>query len=259
MKVRIAGVLNITPDSFSDGGRYFSPETALSRAREMLSKGADLIDIGGDSTRPGSNCVGEDEELRRILPVVEELSSEAQISVDTHHAAVADAALKAGAKIINDISGGGDPEMFKTAASLGGKIIIMYSRCPKPHDFSLEPQGDIIQNCKAFFFSKLEIARRAGLRDDSIILDPGMGAFISANPDRSFELISRISELREFGLPIMLGISRKGFLKRPGEETPADRDLLSAELAAQAVSRLSGVGEVYIRAHNAAIHSRIFL
>lgn len=255
--VKIAGVLNVTPDSFSDGGLYCGRSAAISRAREMLRQGASIIDIGGDSTRPGSVCVGPDEELSRVLPIVAELSGEAFVSIDTHHAVTAKKALAVGAKLVNDVSGGGDPGMFAVVAEASAKIVIMYSRCPRPHEFGPEPAGDLIENCKRFFLQRIEAARICGLSESSIILDPGMGAFVSSNPDCSYEILRRLAELAELGLPLMIGISRKGFLTQPGELNITDRDALSARLAAQAAELLRGSVDLYIRAHNAVLHSRI--
>lgn len=250
MSVSLVGILNITPDSFSDGGRFDSAAAAITAGEKLIEQGADWLDIGGDSTRPGSVCVGPEEEWRRIGPVVTELAPRFSVSVDTHHAAVAEQALAVGAQMINDVSAGHDPQMFSVVASNNAKIVLMYSRCPRPHEFGPAPAGDVISAIRIFFENRIDAALRAGVRREQLILDSGFGAFLSEDPKVSFEVAERYGELAEFGLPLMIGVSRKGFLKRAGELSPTDRDPASAQLAADIVKRLPVNQSVLVRSHS---------
>jgi dihydropteroate synthase len=257
---KIVGVLNVTPDSFSDGGEFLDPAKAHARALAMQGAGADVIEVGGDSSRPGSICTGPAEEWRRIAPVLSLLGgkSGAEISVDTHHAEVAAKAIAAGADYINDISGGGDPEMFPLVASHPVQLILMYSRCPSPHQFPSAPHGDTVLRIIEWLSARRAAAIAAGVAAERIILDPGMGAFIHEDPSVSWDLISRFGELAVLGAPLMLGASRKGFLKTAGENGPADRDGISALVAVRVRDLLAASGRyrspLFIRAHNVELH-----
>lgn len=247
---KIVGILNVTPDSFSDGGKFFSGPSALIHAKQLQEQGADIIEIGGDSTRPGSVCVGLEEEWRRLEPVLNGLPEGVVVSVDTHHASTAERALESGASIINDISAGHDPRMFEVVAQHAARIVLMYSRLAAPHAFADEKSGDIVALASDFLLNKVELALAAGIKRENIILDPGMGAFISTTPQRSFELLTRFSELQNLGFPLMLGVSRKKFLKREGESSVAERDHLSAQWSKTVLDALPSSQVVYIRAHN---------
>lgn len=253
MITKIYGILNVTPDSFSDGGHYVDVAAALTHAEKLISDGADIIDIGADSTRPSSICVGEDEEWRRLQPVVDALAGKIPLSIDTHHAAVAQRALHAGARGINDISAGADPDMFRVVKELGGELVLMYSRCPTPHNY-VQAQGVFsFDEILEFFEERIECALQAGIVREKLILDPGMGAFIGA-PRNSWQVLSQLSRLDSFGLPILLGVSRKGFLKSQEDDTPQSRDAASA--AVSLLSSLSCRSPVYVRTHNATMTRR---
>lgn len=255
--INLVGILNVTPDSFSDGGKYFDSQTAVAKGVEMFSSGANLVDVGGDSTRPSSACVGAEAEWARIEKPVKALSKLGRISVDTHHAAVADKALQAGAEIINDVSAGYDPDMFGVVSDHRAKIILMHSRCEFPHMFGEEKHGDIIENICTFFAPRIEKALANGVGQSCIILDPGMGGFISTKPARSIELIERFSELESLGFPLMIGISRKGFLKKADELAIEERDELSIELARKVIGALSKSVCLYVRAHDVVMHKAL--
>lgn len=251
-RIKLVGIINVTPDSFSDGGN--SKEAAIEHAENLIAEGAQVIDIGGDSTRPGSLCVGPEEEWNRIGDIISGLKKKVAISVDTHHAHVAEYALRAGAVIINDVSAGSDSEMFSIVARKRAGIILMYSRCPEPHFFGEDPDSDIVDLIKGFLISRIELALNAGVSEGQIILDPGMGAFLSSKSNDSWEVLKRLDEIAELGFPIMLGISRKGFLKGGNETSPKDRDKASAEAAIFAISQMKRRVPIYLRVHNVAIH-----
>jgi len=247
------GILNVTPDSFSDGGHYFDVASALTHAEKLLDDGADVIDIGADSTRPNSRCVGEDEEWRRLEPVVNALAGKMALSIDTHHAAVAERALRSGARGINDISAGADPNMFRVVREFGGELVLMYSRCPAPHNYVQSQEVFSFDEIIHFFQERVECALREGVPQEKLILDPGMGAFIGG-PKNSWYVLSQLSRLDMFGLPILLGVSRKGFLKAQDDDTPESRDAASA--VAALLSSLSCSSPVYVRTHNVAMTRR---
>ncbi|WP_315794147.1 dihydropteroate synthase [Paenibacillus sp. BIC5C1] len=204
----IMGILNVTPDSFSDGGRYTSVERAVAHAIQMMQDGADLIDIGGESTRPGSDIVGADEELSRIIPVIEALRQQAPhipISVDTYKADVARQAIEAGAHIINDVWGAkADPEMARTAAELGCPLILMHNRQERDYTNYLV---DVVSDLQ----ESIQIALEAGVHPDQIILDPGIG-FVK-NLNENLVLMSSLGLLNEMGYPVLLATSRKRFIQ----------------------------------------------
>lgn len=208
------GILNVTPDSFSDGGRFES-EDLVGVAKQMVKDGASILDIGGESTGPGSQDVSLEEELSRVLPAVEAIRSalpDVQISVDTWKSEVAEAALEAGADMINDITAGrGDERIFDVAARHEAPIILMYSKDDGPRTTKEEVHyDDVMKTVKDFLRERIALARAKGVQE--IIVDPGMGAFISMIPDYSYELIDRIEELDELDCPVLVGASRKSFL-----------------------------------------------
>lgn len=204
----IMGILNVTPDSFSDGGRYNRVDAALRHAEEMLEAGADIIDIGGESTRPGFQPVGQEEELERVLPVIEGLRRElpqAPISVDTYKAEVARQALEAGAHIINDIWGcKKEPEMAHVAARYGCPLILMHNRPERRYE-------RFVEEVKADLLASVALAKAAGVKDDQIWLDPGIG-FAKTGED-NLVLMSHLDELCALGYPVLLGTSRKKFIR----------------------------------------------
>ncbi|GAB1159467.1 dihydropteroate synthase [Paenibacillus illinoisensis] len=207
-RTQIMGILNVTPDSFSDGGRYNQVDLAVAHAIQMMEDGADLIDIGGESTRPGSETVSAEEELSRIIPVIEALQLQAPhipISVDTYKAEVARQAILAGAHIINDVWGAkADPDMARTAADLGCPIILMHNRPERDYTSYLD---DVVQDLQ----ESIQIALDAGVHPDQIILDPGIG-FVK-DITENLTLMSSLGLLNEMGYPVLLATSRKRFIQ----------------------------------------------
>ena len=203
---RIMGILNVTPDSFSDGGRFNSVETATLRAREMVAEGADIIDVGGESTRPGHTRISDEEEIARVVPVIERIKAELDVpvSVDTYKSAVAGAAVKAGADLINDIWGFRyDEGLARLTAEAGLPCVLMDNRT--------EPvTGDIMEAMKATLAESIEIARRAGVADENIILDPGIG--FGKTYEQNLTAINRLDELCGLGFPVLLAASRKSVI-----------------------------------------------
>lgn len=236
----VMGVLNVTPDSFSDGGLYLDPKRAEERAWEMVEEGADIIDIGAESTRPGAEPLPLEEELRRVMPVLEALgpSFPVPISIDTYKAKVAEEALKAGASIVNDISGlGFDQDMAEVVAHYGAALVIMHIK-GTPKDMQLNPTyGDVLGEIKAYLRERIEKAEKAGVRSDAIIVDPGIG--FGKRLEHNLEIFRRMKELEELGKPILVGPSRKRFIGEIlGVETS---QRLYGTLAAVAFSILQGV------------------
>ncbi len=212
-KILVMGILNVTPDSFCDGGKYNNLDKALNRARKMIEDGADVIDIGGESTRPDSSYVSADEEIRRVIPVVKELSKETHIpiSIDTYKAKVAEKAINAGAQIINDVSGlQADNEMVSVAATSNIHIIIMHIK-GGPHSFPKEPvYVKLIPEIIAFLERRIEYANKAGIELDKIIIDPGIG--FGKGPKHNLEILRHLNEFKSLNQPIMIGTSRKSFI-----------------------------------------------
>jgi dihydropteroate synthase len=237
----VMGVLNITPDSFSDGGQFLDPDLALAQARRMIAEGADILDVGAESTRPyGSTPVSADDELARLQPVLVQLVALGiPVSIDTMKARVAERALGQGAAIVNDVWGlQRDPDMARVAAEHGAPIIVMHNRD------KADPSIDIVADVIAFFERSLEIADRAGIKRGAIVLDPGIG--FGKTPQQSMICIARLSAFKRFGLPILLGASRKRFIASVVPSEPQER--LPGSLAAH----LLGVahGAAIIRAHD---------
>ena len=209
------GILNITPDSFYDGGKYFDIDDALNRARKMIDDGADIIDIGGESTRPNSSCVSADEEIRRVIPIIKELSREIQIpiSIDTYKAEVADKAIMAGAQIINDISGlPADTEIARVAAANSVPIIIMHIK-GRPHDFPKDPvYTELIPEIISFLENRIEYSIKSGIAHNKIIIDPGIG--FGKGVKHNIEILRHLNKFKCLNLPIMIGTSRKSFIDK---------------------------------------------
>ncbi|MDJ0515832.1 MAG: dihydropteroate synthase [Trichodesmium sp. MO_231.B1] len=213
----IMGILNVTPDSFSDGGDFNTPEAALIQVKKMVEAGADMIDIGGQSTRPGSEIVSIDEELNRVLPKIKLLRSqqntcaEIPISVDTTRAIVAEKSVEAGANLINDISGGTyDDEMFSLVASLKVPIVLMHIRGTPKTMQKLTDYQDLIGEIYQFLQSRIEKAVRAGIERENIIIDPGIG--FAKNYEQNLEILRNLSRFKSLNCPILVGLSRKSFI-----------------------------------------------
>lgn len=259
MPALVVGILNVTPDSFSDGGSFLDPAQAIMHAHALREQGADIIEIGGDSTRSGSCCVGPHEEWRRVGEVVRALAAQMPVAVDTHHHTVASQALAAGAVMINDISCGHDRQLLAAVASSQAKLTMMFSRCPAPHDFTHLEQplvGDVVLVARQGLKAARDRAVECGIDSERLVLDPGMGAFISAEPEHSWALLGRFGEFAELGCALMLGVSRKGFLKQPAEQAVLERDPHSALCAALLANRIST--SLYIRTHNPALTRQFF-
>jgi dihydropteroate synthase len=213
---RLMGVINVTPDSFSDGGKFLDPDAAITHGRELIAQGAHILDIGGESTRPGAQPVSTEEEIRRVLPVVEGLSSlasDTQISLDTSKAAVASAALTAGASLINDVTAlRADPEMAAVVADSGADCCLMHMQ-GDPRTMQQNPSyEDVVDDVKAFLAERLQFAVRAGIAENQIMLDPGIG--FGKTDTQNLQLLARLDELTTLGAPILIGTSRKGFIGR---------------------------------------------
>ncbi len=242
----IMGILNLTPDSFSDGGQFNSIEKAKKRVKEMENEGANIIDIGGESTGPGSKNVKLEEELNRVIPVIKAVSkiTKLPISIDTYKAKVADQALQNGAKIINDVTGlRGDKEMINIAKKHQCPIIIMYSKDKTARTSKTAKRyHDVMKTIGVFLEKQIKYATKNGVKKENIILDPGMGAFISTIPEYSYEIIDRLSEFKKLKQSILVGISRKSFL---GGKL-AERDIKAIPLTA--IAYLNGAS--IIRTHD---------
>ena len=214
-KTLVMGILNATPDSFYDGGKYYDIDDALNRARKMIDDGADIIDVGGESTRPNSSCISADEEIRRVVPLIKELSKETQIpiSIDTYKAEVADKAIKAGAQIINDISGlQADKEMVRVAVANNTPIIIMHIK-GRPHDFPKDPvYVELIPEIISFLENRIEYSVKSGIAHDKIIIDPGIG--FGKGAKHNIEILRQLNKFKCLNLPIMIGTSRKSFIDK---------------------------------------------
>ncbi|GAB6182747.1 dihydropteroate synthase [Thermodesulfovibrio hydrogeniphilus] len=254
-KTYIMGIVNVTPDSFFDGGRYFNVEQAVERGIRLAEEGADILDIGGESTRPGSEPVSVDEELKRVLPVIEKLSKKVNIpiSIDTYKAQVAEEAIKAGATIINDISGlRFDPDMARIAAKYDVPVVIMHIKgAPKdmqknPHYVALIPE--IIE----YLRESIIIAKNSGLDENKIIIDPGIG--FGKTPEHNLEIIKNLKDFTLLEKPILIGPSRKSFIGKVLDE-PSPENRLEGTASAVAISVFNGAN--IIRVHDVAYMVKI--
>lgn len=243
----VMGILNVTPDSFSDGGRWLDPQRAVRHARRMVRDGADLVDVGGESTRPGARAVSAREELRRVVPVVAALAAKGiRVSVDTSKAAVAAAALAAGATMVNDVTAlRGDPAMAGVCAGAGAQVVLMHMK-GTPRTMQKAPAyRDVVAEIAAFFRKRLNFALRAGIARDSIFLDPGIG--FGKRPEHNMEILRRLEEFKGLGHPLVVGTSRKSFIGRAlGGRPSEDRVFGTAATVAAAVLR----GAAVVRVHD---------
>lgn len=211
---RVMGVLNVTPDSFSDGGRYENLDAAVSHALELVAEGADLIDVGGESTRPGAERIAADVEVARVVPVIRELvGAGAAVSIDTTRAAVAEAALAAGASVVNDVSGGlADARMGAVVADAGCPWILMHWRGHSRDMQKLASYSDVVTEVRDELSARVDAALAAGVAPDALILDPGLG--FAKTGVHNWELLARLDVLQGLGFPVLVGASRKSFLGR---------------------------------------------
>jgi len=238
----VMGILNVTPDSFADGGLHYDTEIAIARGMEMIDEGVDIIDVGGESTRPGADRVSEDEEQARVLPVIRALAeSKVAISIDTMRASTARLAVEAGASIVNDVSGGAaDPDMFATVADLGCKYTLMHWRGHSKDMNSKAIYGDVVADVIEEVTMQLDKALAAGVKRENIILDPGLG--FAKDPEHNWEILNRIEELTALGYPVLIGHSRKRFL---GGDNPDGRE----EATVAVTQSLVGKGIWAVRVH----------
>jgi dihydropteroate synthase len=255
-RVLVMGIVNVTPDSFSDGGRYLDPGLAVARCRELLAEGADLIDLGGESTRPGSAEVSAAEQWRRLEPVLTEVARarpDAVLSIDTRNAEVAERAVGAGARIVNDVSALADPAMAGVAGRASAGLVLMHMR-GTPETMQRDTgYGDVTTEVAAYLRERIAVAVAAGVARECIALDPGIGFAKSAQG--SLELLARIPELAAIGSPVLVGASRKSFLARlTGDEGPP-QDRVPASLAAAAVAVWQGAR--ILRVHDVAATVRV--
>ena len=243
----IMGIVNVTPDSFSDGGQFLDPAIAIERGLQMIRQGADILDIGGESTRPGAAVVDEEEEIRRVLPVIAGLraASDTLLSIDTSKARVAEEALSAGADIVNDVTAGRDPDMAKVAAKHRAGVVLMHMR-GTPQTMQDDPRyGDVVREVAKELQERVNAFVAAGVAAERIAIDPGIG--FGKTFEHNLELLARLPELLAIGRPICLGVSRKGFIGQIIDRPRNERSVGSALLAAYCVAR--GAAHV-IRVHD---------
>jgi dihydropteroate synthase len=222
----VVGILNVTPDSFSDGGDFFDPEAAAQHAASMLDEGAGMLDVGGESTRPGSDPVSQEEEMRRIIPVIEGILAarpEAVISVDTYRSGTATATLEAGARLVNDVTAlRGDPRMASVVGEAGCPVILMHMQ-GEPKTMQKEPHyEDVVREVRDFLAERAEYAVDAGVRPENIIVDPGIG--FGKNLEHNLDLLHNLDAIVDLGFPVLIGASRKRFIERiTGVQEARDR------------------------------------
>ncbi len=245
---RVMGILNVTPDSFSDGGAYQALSDALARARAMVEEGADIVDVGGESTRPGASAVSADDEVRRILPVIEALAPNlpVPVSIDTSKPAVMRAAVGAGATLINDVRALREPDALGTAAALDVPVCLMHMQ-GEPRSMQAAPRyGDVVADVRGFLSDRIDACVGAGIGRDRLIVDPGFG--FGKSLGHNLELLRRLDEIASLGVPVLVGISRKSML---GLLTGRD---VSGRLAAGLAAALlaAGLGAAILRVHDVA-------
>ncbi len=246
----IMGILNVTPDSFADGGRHNEFDAAVARGLEMIAEGVDIIDIGGESTRPGAERVSEAEEITRTIPVITELAKhDVKISIDTMRASTAEAAIKAGASIINDVSGGlADPLMLQTAARLGVPYIAMHWRGQSKDMNSKAIYNDVVIDVISELQERITAALDAGIEVSNLIIDPGLGFAKAA--EHNWEIIDSVDSFVDLGYPVLIGASRKRFL---GGESPDEREQATIDLT----KRLATTGVWAVRVHSVKPHKEV--
>ena len=232
------GIINVTPDSFSDGGQLFDPQRAIDAGAQMAADGADLLDVGGESTRPGADALAEHEERRRVLPVIQGLAARVRVplSIDTYKPSVADAALEAGAALVNDISGlRYEPELAKVVARRRAAVVLMHTRGRSKDMYKEAVYHDVVDEVLDELRESVAFATGAGIPAERIVIDPGLG--FAKEPAHTYEALARLDEFSELGRPLMAGPSRKRFLTRPlGSDVAAsEREWATAAAVAAAV------------------------
>jgi dihydropteroate synthase len=248
-RTRIMAIVNVTPDSFSDGGERLDPAQAIDDGLRFVSEGADIVDVGGESTRPGSRPVDADEELQRVLPVVEGLARHnLVISIDTRRTAVARACLDAGARIVNDVSAlADDPGLMPLVAARGVPVVLMHRAGRAEEKYAVPAYDNVVEDVRRFLLQRAEACQAAGIARERIALDPGLGFGKSAQ--ENVDLVGGAGRLAEAGYPVLIGASRKSFIGRlTGIEEPRRRDPASIWLAVEAARR----GAAFVRVHDVA-------
>ena len=246
----VMGILNVTPDSFADGGRHHDFDAAVKRGLEMIAEGVDIIDVGGESTRPGADRVSQEEEIARTIPVITELAKHgATISIDTMRASTARAAVKAGAAMINDVSGGlADEAMLQSAAELKVPYIAMHWRGQSKDMNSKAVYGDVVNEVIAELNERIDAALDAGIHKDKLIIDPGIG--FAKDAEHNWAIIEAIDRFVAMGYPVLVGASRKRFL---GGDSPDQREQATIELT----KRLGTTGVWAVRVHSVKPHKEV--
>ncbi|QCX78271.1 Dihydropteroate synthase 1 [Streptomyces sp. YIM 121038] len=246
----VMGVVNVTPDSFSDGGRWFDTTAAVKHGVDLVAQGADLVDVGGESTRPGAPRVDEDEELRRVVPVVRDLAAEGvTVSVDTMRATVARQALAAGAVLVNDVSGGlADPDMVPSVAAAGAPFVVMHWRGFLTDMHAKPVYEDVVSEVVDEIHARVEAAIAGGIAPERIVVDPGLG--FSKDAEHDLALVAHLERLRDLGRPVLVAASRKRFLGRvlagPGGSPPPARERDAATAAVSAIAAHQGAWAVRV-------------
>lgn len=244
----ILGIVNITPDSFSDGGRYLPPDAAIAHARKLVAEGAHIVDLGPSSSHPDALPVSPEEEMRRLVPVMEALVADGiSISVDSFLPSTQTYALAHGAHYLNDIQGFADQSAYPVLAASKAHLIIMHSIQGRGiADRRATPQGNIVDHISRFFEARIDRLEKAGVARERLILDPGMGFFLGPKPETSFEVLARLGELKSrFSLPLLVSVSRKSFLRAVTGQAPQEAG--AASLAAELLAVIGGAD--YIRTH----------
>lgn len=244
----IFGIVNITPDSFSDGGKYFAPDAAIAHARRLVADGAHVVDLGPASSNPDATPVPPEEEIRRLAPVLEALAADGiAVSVDSFQPETQAHALVHGARYLNDIQGFNEAHFHPALAASDARLIVMHSIQGRGNaDRRAAPEGDIVEHICRFFEARIARLERAGVARDRLILDPGMGFFLGPTPETSFEVLARLGELKSrFGLPLLVSVSRKSFLRAVTGRSPQEAG--AASLAAELLATTGGAD--YIRTH----------
>jgi len=235
MHTQVMGIVNVTPDSFSDGGRFEHVDAAIAHGLQLAAEGASIVDIGGESTRPGATPVEPDDECQRVLPVIRALAAEGiTVSIDTRHALTAERAMAAGARIINDVTGFVEPDLVKVAAATGARVVINHMPTDDPRTMQAHAQyGDVVAEVRDFLARRIDECHQAGITD--IVIDPGIG--FGKNSDHNLALIAALDHLADLRRPVLVGVSRKRFIGELSGDAPADRRIggtIAAGLAAVA-------------------------
>jgi len=252
-RTHVMGIINVTPDSFSDGGRFFDPEAAVAAGIEMAAEGADILDVGGESTRPGSDAVPLEEELDRVVHVIKRLAAEVEIpiSVDTRRAGVAKEAVEVGASLVNDVTAGSDPSMFEVVKEAGAGMVLMHMRGEPKTMQQLTDYGDVVAEVKASLAGRLQAAGEAGIEWERLGVDPGLG-FAKTEP-QNYTLMRDIAAFGKLGRPVVVGPSRKSFIGKV-LGTEVDQRM---EGTAGAVAWMAGQGAHVVRVHDVSEMVRV--